>query len=88
MDNVQVRKIALCEAKEVTLRPNMPYVFEAVPGCKKCADLLTEANEEFARLGESFDFTNPKTADYPIYATTRPIPIIAKKAKEKVKRKR
>jgi len=89
MENARAHKMALCEATKVVLRPNTPYVFEAVPGCKRCSELLAEANSTYERLGESFDYTNPKTADLPIYASTQPIKTItAQKAKPKASKKK
>jgi len=43
-----IHRIALCEARELVLRPNELYVFEVVEGCAKCA----MADEEAKYPGE------------------------------------
>lgn len=86
MENEPVMKIALCEVTSIVLRPNTPYVFEAIPGCKRCRVLLDSANEAYSHIGKSFDFTDPKTSVLPIYATTHPSVVTSeKKAKSKKK---
>jgi hypothetical protein len=88
MNNARALKIALCEATKVVLRPNTPYVFEAVPGCEACIELVEAANENYSKLGEKHGFTNPKTSHLPIYASTQAIPTITeKKAKGKAAKK-
>lgn len=43
-----IRRIALCEARGLVLRPNELYVFEVIEGCAKCA----MADEEAKYPGE------------------------------------
>lgn len=38
--------MALCEQRHVTLRPDTPYVFRAVPGCEECERIARELDEE------------------------------------------
>jgi len=69
MKNERVTRLAYCEIDAVVLKPNHPYIFEVIPGCAKCKEKLDEANEAYAPAGITFDYTDPKTADLPIYAT-------------------
>jgi len=85
MEPQKVRKLALCNATTVVLRPNTPYIFEATPGCVKCAVLVKEANDEFGRHGESFDFTDPKTSPIPLIARPMKLDDDSKKTKGKKK---
>lgn len=82
MNQVKVRKLALCEAYNVVLHPGEPYVFEAIPGCKRCRELLEEANKAYAK---DFSFADPKMADLPIYASTVKIRTPSKSTKSKSK---
>lgn len=83
MKNEKVLKVALCEATTIVLRPNTPYVFSAIPGCAKCAELVRKANEAFKHLGEKHGYTNPEKADLPIYASTAPIVLPGKRRSKK-----
>lgn len=85
MENTKVIKLALCEATVVVLRPSTPYVFEAVPGCEKCRTLLSDANDSYEHMGLKFDYADPATADFPIYATTETFDVNIPKKKKKSK---
>ncbi len=80
MNNVKVRKLALCEVNHVVIQPGEPYIFEAVPGCKKCVDLLDEANKTYSK---DFGFADPEKADLPIYATRSKLEPVKKSSKKK-----
>lgn len=85
MEHQKVRKIPLCNATSVVLRPNTPYIFEATPGCAKCTDLLEAANAEYGHRGESFDYTDPKTSPIPLIARPMKLDSDSKKSKGKKK---